>query len=289
MPDAGKLPAPYQDPIFAQRFSLYEGFREQMLGFYSHSIADARPATNGPVFPVLIYSPGYGTHRRENTDKTEDLASHGYLIVGLDARDTEISVFPDGKVVVAAQADIVADIGRRVKDVQFVFDELARMNANDPLLAGRLDLDRIGAFGWSTGGVTAGEVCRTDSRCKAGAHMDGPFIVTSLRKPGAVQQPFMIMQQDYDFDYDVGLWGDLRKVFDALTHDAYRLKIRGATHGSFAEYELVVTGDAFARRNAAVIRSCLLSFFNKHLRGQDDHLLDNPAAAYPEINGFIRK
>ena len=50
-------------------------------------------------YPVVLYSPGSEGHRRENTDKAEDLASWGYVVVGLDHRDTYLSVFPDGTVV----------------------------------------------------------------------------------------------------------------------------------------------------------------------------------------------
>jgi len=33
----------------------------------------------------------------------------------------------------------------------------------------------------------------------------------------------------------------------------------------------------------------MLSFFDKYLKGQDDHLLDDPARLFPEVINFARK
>ena len=103
-------------------------------------------------------------HRRENTDKAEDLASWGYVVVGLDTSDTHVSVFPNGTVVYGQTvishngAAIDAAIEGRLLDMQFVLDELESLNAGDPRLGGRLDLDKIGVFGWSLGGCNRGPV-----------------------------------------------------------------------------------------------------------------------------------
>jgi predicted dienelactone hydrolase len=71
-----------------------------------------------------------------------------------------------------ANGAVAAVIQGRLLDEQFVLDELERLNASDPQLGGRLDLDEIGAFGYSAGGMTALELCFHDPRCKAGAGLD---------------------------------------------------------------------------------------------------------------------
>jgi predicted dienelactone hydrolase len=40
-------------------------------------------------------------------------------------------------------------------------------------LIARLDTERIGVFGHSMGGVTAGQFCVEDKRCVAGLNLDG--------------------------------------------------------------------------------------------------------------------
>jgi hypothetical protein len=51
------------------------------------------------------------------------------------------------------------------------------------------------------------------------------------------------------------------------------------------------TGDptAVSRAISQAISACMLSFFDKYLEGEDDHLLDNPMAVYPDIINFQRK
>jgi hypothetical protein len=42
-------------------------------------------------------------------------------------------------------------------------------------------------------------------------------------------------------------------------------------------------------RVTQIVRAYLLSFFNKFLQGEDDHLLDGPSPAYPEVMQFLKK
>ena len=121
----------------ANSFGTGGDFSTQVAAFYSHSLSNAPLATNVAKYPVVLYSPGNEGHRRENTDKTEDLASWGYVVVGLDAIDTFLSVLPDGTVVhgqgaINSTQDAVTSIEGRLRDEQFVLDQLVAINANDP-------------------------------------------------------------------------------------------------------------------------------------------------------------
>ena len=63
------------------------------------------------------------------------------------------------------------------KDVVFTLDQLALLNRFDPngILTGKLDLQRVDAFGVSLGGIVVGEACRLDPRLRAGLVMDAPM------------------------------------------------------------------------------------------------------------------
>src|SRR5271170_7448434 len=65
----------------------------------THSRLNA-PVLAGGVFPVLLFNPGWNGRRTQNTYLVEDLASHGYVVVGIDhPYNSEPVAFPDGRVI----------------------------------------------------------------------------------------------------------------------------------------------------------------------------------------------
>jgi len=320
---AGVLPAKYVEPQIAQDagYSYYDcanvgggNFDTQVAAFFSHSLSNAPLATNQVTYPAVLYDPGENGHRRENTDKVEELASWGYVVVGLDTSLTVVSVIPNGTVVYGqaipyTPAGTVAAIEGRLLDLQFVLDELENMNAEDPRLGGRLDLANIGAFGWSLGGCTTAQLCLRDPRCKAGAGMDAPYLETNvLTQPLGV--PWLFFRSDLDpdpaawyFALPDGVPDDRLQVYNEQATNAYWVKLVSTVHGSFGDYELIIDSASMEAdfctpmsgqllppaRACEIERAYLLSFFNKFLQGQDDHLLDGPSPAYPEVLQFLRK
>ena len=73
-----------------QRLASYRRRRETtLLSSYmavlkTHSYKNAAVATNGAPFPVLLFNPAWGGERTQNTYQVEDLASHGFIVVGID-------------------------------------------------------------------------------------------------------------------------------------------------------------------------------------------------------------
>jgi uncharacterized repeat protein (TIGR03803 family) len=316
----GVLPAKYVEQQFAAS-GIYNissvgggNFGPQAAGFFSHSFLNAPIATNGIQYPVALYDPGDGGYRRENTDKAEELASWGYVIAGLDTGDSTYSVLPNGTVVDGQSnggaGSLQGDVAGRVLDMQFVLDDLPMLNTNDARLGGRLDLERIGAFGWSLGGCAAAQLCLRDPRCKAGAGFDAGFLETNLlTQPLGV--PFLYFRSDAftqpDSSYYAGSYSDgailddRLEAYNGMTTNAYWVKLASTVHGSFMDYNLVLdpasleagyglpmSGQVLpGARVSQIVRGYLLSFFNKFFRGSDDHLLDGPSAAYPEVLQFL--
>src|SRR5262249_27570773 len=140
-------------------------------------------------YPIIIYTHGLadgisegGTGagvRTENTATAVELASHGYVVVAIDHIDCYGSVFPDGTRVLRGFpfGNVINNSGiylsNRFRDIQFVLGELRQFAQTDPVLANRLDLDHVGIMGWSFGGGTAAEVCRTNNQIKAAVFLDG--------------------------------------------------------------------------------------------------------------------
>jgi uncharacterized repeat protein (TIGR03803 family) len=306
------LPAKYVEPqVTSGSYGSYGG---QMPAFFSHSLSNAPLATNLAAYPVVLYDPSWGGDRRENTDKTEELASWGYVVVGLDTSDTTISVFPNGTLV-GGQAinntvvGVEAAIEGRLLDMQFVLDDLESLNAGDTRLGGRLNLDKIGAFGWSLGGATTAQLCLRDPRCKAGAGIDWLYMETNvLAQP--LNVPWLYFRSEDAPDPDPGNFtpggppDDRLEVYNEQVTNAYWVKVVSTVHPSFSDFDLILDSTAFEAagsgtpmsgqflapaRLSQLVRAYLLSFFNKFLLGEDDHLLDGLSPAYPEVMQFLSK
>ncbi|MCE0447243.1 hypothetical protein LT493_31765 [Streptomyces tricolor] len=142
-----------------------------------------------------------------------ELASRGYVVVTVDhTHETTPVEFPNGRVELQKEPMTGAEtvkkaVETRVRDTRFVLDQLAVLRAGrNPDAEGRrlprglggaLDLDRIGMYGHSAGGITAAETMRADRRIDAGINMDGTLQYSSTEfLPVALEgldRPFMLM------------------------------------------------------------------------------------------------
>jgi len=195
--------APYRRWVDTTKVSSY------MALLKTHSRQDAPVSRSGAPFPVLLFNPAWDNQRTQNTYQTEDLASHGFVVIGIDhTYNSQPVVFPDGRRVLAlAGADMPdfahltlaqelskddAEANYEAADDIFVLNAFAQMN-QDPrsVLYGKLDVDRSGAFGHSFGGGVSMEACREDPRIRAAMNMDG-WIFGDVARDG-LDKPVMLM------------------------------------------------------------------------------------------------
>jgi predicted dienelactone hydrolase len=250
----------------------------------------------------------------------EDLASHGYVVVGFDAPyRTSLIVFPDGRVITRTpenNPELVSGteltrLGVRLlaewtADIAFVLTKLDQLNVSDPTgkFTGRLDTTRIGAFGHSFGGATALQFCRDDPRCKAGIDIDGAPIGNVIQT--GVQRPFMFVLSDHgDLSSDAEsrqIMADIRSIYGRLPEDGRLLiVIRGTNHFTFSDDGALVKSGLFrallrvfgklsidGRRQLVVTAYCVRSFFDAELKGGSLSRLKIPPASYSEIRVTAR-
>jgi predicted dienelactone hydrolase len=73
---------------------------------------------------------------------TENLASKGYIVVAIDHTE---STFRDA-------AGFASTLLNRSKDILFILNQMAQLNANDPIFKRRIDVNNTGLIGYSMGG-----------------------------------------------------------------------------------------------------------------------------------------
>jgi dienelactone hydrolase len=170
-----------------------------------HATADAPWASNVARAPVLVFTPGNGWLPTDYSVLLEDLASHGYAVVGVaPAGLADVVVHADGRVVpktLGVGAAIGEDQRHAHDDVRHVLRALPALNAASSV-RGRLDLARVATLGHSLGGTTALVAAARDTSVRAAINLDGdamgavvdvrprqPLLFVSHEVPGMDEAP----------------------------------------------------------------------------------------------------
>src|SRR6202035_968987 len=95
------------------------------------AVSDAPPAGQQRSLPLVVLSPGFTSSRSTLTALAEDLASHGYVVAGIDhTYESYATAFPDGRVTTCLAREAPRSgrgekvVAGRAADVSFVLDEL---------------------------------------------------------------------------------------------------------------------------------------------------------------------
>ena len=147
----------------------------------TNAVSDATPAGGQRSLPLVVLSPGFTNSRSTLTALAEDLASHGYVVAGIDhTYESFATAFPDGRVTTCLAREAPRRgpgfwekvVAGRAADVSFVLGELTGAHPAWPG-AGLIDPSRMAMAGHSAGGAAAIAAMLADSRIRAGIDMDG--------------------------------------------------------------------------------------------------------------------
>jgi len=150
---------PYVAPVLEQETSVeFQNWRDDARArtlpvklFYPAKLA-------GPK-PVILWSHGLGSSRDGADFLGNKLAEHGYISIHVQHPGSDILVWQGkdlGNVRAALQEGATLEnFVLRVRDIEFVLNELTRLNEAKGPLRGQLDLERIGISGHSFGSITA--------------------------------------------------------------------------------------------------------------------------------------
>jgi predicted dienelactone hydrolase len=283
----------------------------------TNAAVDAAPTGQQRSLPLVVLSPGFTNSRSALTGLAEDLASHGYVVAGIDhTYESHATAFPDGRVTTSLarearrpgsgfQENVAAG---RAADVSFVLGELTGAHPARPGAA-LIDPSRVAMAGHSAGGAAVIAAMLADSRIRAGIDMDGATCVPI--PDDGLSRPFLFLGKQSGYTPGSGdppgsrgavpertlAWKLLRgpvstweRDWEHLTGWKRWLVVAGAVHASFTDLALLAehvgidTGAGLSgARSLDITRVYVRAFFDQHLRGRPQSLLDQPSPRYPEV------
>ncbi|MFF4815532.1 alpha/beta hydrolase family protein [Kitasatospora sp. NPDC001309] len=248
----------------------------------THAVFNAPVSGGDERFPVVLFSPGAGGVRTQNTAWAEELASHGYVVAGLDhPYDSAAVVLDDGRTIRTAttsSGDRDTDeqlaagwTAVRAADLGFALTQLEnldRSGSSDPL-AGRLDTGKVAATGHSMGGAAALQAARQDPRIDAVIDLDGfPHGPTTP----ALHQPVLALTQAVTPGTDPRYLPRLTEALALDTATGYRLTVPGAAHLTFMDGPLYlppvpqIVGSLGRTASPHLVAATTLAFLDTTLR-----------------------
>lgn len=254
----------------------------------THAVVDAPVAGGSGRFPVVLFSPGLGGVRTQNTAWAQELAGHGYVVAALDhPYDSAAVVLDDGRTIrtkVTATGDADRDEELAVKwtavraaDLSFVrsqLDRVARGEIPGPV-SGRVDTGRVAVAGHSLGGGAALQAARQDHRFDAVINLDGfPHDPDARRFP----QPVLALTQDVRRGIDPDYIPRLTQVLNLSGATGYRLTVPGAAHLTFTDAPLYlppvesIVGSRGRTEGLRITAAASLAFLDTTLRGRSHDL-----------------
>jgi pimeloyl-ACP methyl ester carboxylesterase len=300
--------------IFTRAIARYINFPSFFLDHLAlikmPSYQDAAISDQDDNFPVIIFSHGWSGFNTQNTSQAIELASHGYVVISIQhTYGAVMTVFSDGTIAPGnpktlpedendADYELVARklVDQWVGDMGFVLDEFDSLNktAGNRFFE-KLDLQRVGVYGHSTGSGAAIQFCARDSRGKAVLGMD-PFMrpVAADVIAGGISQPSFFMFSQ--------LWADVlesrnnilfRKLRANLQGNKGVIRIAGTRHYDFSDVPLLspigaqlgLRGALNGGRVTEIVTAYLLDFFESTLRDRPSNLLQSPP--FPEVKELI--
>lgn len=203
--------------------------------------------TRPGLYPLIIFSHGFGATRQAYVGLSSHWASQGYIVI--KPAHVDSGRLQSSGVVEAWESQTQADWRNRVRDITFLIDSLDQLEKAYPELAGKIDRTKIGVGGHSYGAFTAmlvggvrtfpGNTSYADPRVKAVVAMSpqGPDetrgLTTESWRELHVPTLFMTGTQDRGTtDAQTPEWR--RQAYElSPAGDKWLAVLEGARHASF--------------------------------------------------------
>ena len=285
----------------------------------THSLQDVPIAAER--FPVIVYNAAWWGLRNRSTFITQELASHGFVVVALShPYNSSMVELADGSI---ANPDYSFDLGFslaryipmqqrfamadwelavQVADCRFLLDELERLDRTPGgPLESRMRLDRVGAYGHSFGGAVSVELAYEDPRVLAALELDGVLHGATasngrLNKPLLlIDSPWLISPSEHP---DNPRLAETSRMWNIIAESKMRLlersggirvTINGLGHHDSTDQifmsplrRLSGSGSVAPKRVAHILNTYVLAFFQQTLLDTPSSLFSPGAKDFPE-------
>lgn len=295
-------------PAISSFLNMPSFFLDHLALAKTPAYQDAPIADTSEPYPIILFSHGWNGFNAQNSGQMIELASHGYFVVSINhTYGAVVTVFPDGKLAYNnpnALPDGAPDdeyeiaarklVNQWAGDLAFTLDNLDMWNSDAKnSYYSKLDFNRIGVYGHSTGGGAAIQFCGTDPRCKSVLGMD-PFmrpVSAEVIENGLSQPAFFMFSQSWADDVD----SKNNKLFDQFNPDVPNEKgvivISGTKHYDFSDLPLLspiapqlgLKGPLKGTRVVEIVNAYLLNFFEMTLNGKSSNLFKGDFTDFPEV------
>ena len=270
-------------------------------GVHAWSQRDVQPKGAGK-HPALLLSTGYGVPLTFYSGLAEDLAGHGYVVVGVEHPDgSGVVVYPDGRqsTLDPTVPPTDATVHGWARDLEFVLARLSAASFRQGLepaareAVSLIDIGRVGALGHSLGGAAAIWADAESPVIRASANLDGALWGDVLT--AGPNTPTMLMLAQGHFGNDPTLDQFLAHAKSRV----YRVEVAGAQHDNFSDLGTLADGlvalvpgfdramlglGSIESARALTIQSAYLrAFFHTVLQGGTSDLLQGPSPDFPEV------
>jgi dienelactone hydrolase len=289
--------APYAPGPWAQlHLSGVAGLGETSFDAVHDHAIEAAPVAPGR-FPITVWEPGLGFAAPQYTAIAENLASHGYLVVGVTPTYSANLTVINGQVVRSNAAgnpaafdsgDLHTGAAQQAgdqlvavwsADARFAATQAAALDHSGQF-AGHVDATRVVYAGHSLGGAASLQACHDDPHCAAAVNLDGtqfgPVVHTGLRRPSLTLASADSCVAGTCRPATAGDRSDqavAHSLFDAGTGPVAAYQIAGMHHFDFSDYDayylaaplhsLLSLGSLPRNRGLALTDSYLAAFLDR--------------------------
>ena len=296
-----------------QGYNVPKILTNQISNIKCNSWDSAKPVSN-EKFPLIIFSHGHGGLRTQNTNQVEELVSHGYIVIAVDhTYDAGFVEFLDGSTffsltarsnddpIIETPEQFYTRFGYRVDDIDFIINIAKNFSKYDNDIFNLIDIDNIGIFGHSFGGLTSFYSGLYNNSIKSCYALDGWFepLPDTLLNIDINKPLFHIGQHNKG---EIRYWKDINhkkliSFMESNSNLSIMIDIPGSSHYDYTDFtyftyltkKMNFSGYVPHDSMAKIMNVTLLDFFNYTLKNIEKINPINYKKNYPFIDIIMNK